>query len=187
VSFLSLLRRTSPKVAEVARASVATPKRKVLTGGAAMTAMAVVLIGGFEGLPMQGERAVAYRDIVGIPTVCYGETRGVKMGDSYTREECDDMLVEGLMTFERGMNPCLTNPQALPVKVRVAMLSVTYNVGYGKSGFCGSSMARRINAGDLRGACDALLRWNRAGGREIKGLTRRRQEERRLCLEGLAG
>ncbi len=159
-----------------------TTSGRVLTGGAAMTAMAVALIGDFEGL-----RTEAYKDIVGIPTVCYGETRGVKMGDSRTKAECDDMLVASLLTFEKGMNACLVSPETLPVKVRVAMLSVTYNVGYGQRGFCGSSMAKRINAGDVRGACDALLRWNRAGGREVKGLTRRRVEERKLCLEGIAG
>ncbi len=46
-------------------------------------------------------------------------------------------------------------------------------------------MARRLNAGDIRGACDALLAWNKAGGRVVQGLTNRRQDERRLCLEGL--
>jgi lysozyme len=47
-------------------------------------------------------------------------------------------------------------------------------------------MARRANAGDLAGACDALLLWNRAAGREVAGLTRRRQRERELCRRGLS-
>lgn len=151
-----------------------------LKKGAAVTALVVGLVGAWEGV-----RTVAYRDVVGIPTVCFGETRGVKMGDRYTLEECRVMLGEGVKQFEAGMRACLTNPDAIPDKPYAAMISVTYNIGYGPKGFCGSSMARRLNAGDIRGACDALLAWNKAGGRVVAGLTNRRQDERRLCLEGL--
>lgn len=138
---------------------------------------AVALVGGYEGL-----RTTAYRDVVGIPTVCFGETRGVKMGDRYSVEECQVMLGTALVEFETGMRKCLVAPDAIKDKPYTAFLSVTYNIGTGA--FCGSSMARLVNAGDIRGACDALLRWNKAGGRVIAGLTRRRQEERALCLEG---
>jgi hypothetical protein len=55
----------------------------------------------------------------------------------------------------------------------------------GSAGFCGSSAARRLNAGDYRGACDGLLSWNRAQGRVVKGLVNRRNAERNLCLEGV--
>ena len=46
-------------------------------------------------------------------------------------------------------------------------------------------MSRRAMAGDLPGACDALLMWNKAGGKVVKGLTKRREAERALCLDGL--
>ncbi|ALN73516.1 lysozyme [Aureimonas sp. AU20] len=149
-----------------------------LKKGAAVTALVIGLVGAWEGF-----RPVAYRDVVGIPTVCFGETRGVKMGDRYTLEECRVMLGEGVKQFEAGMRSCLKAPDAIPDKPYAAMISVTYNIG--TAGFCGSSMARRLNAGDIRGACDALLSWNKAGGRVVAGLTNRRQDERRLCLEGL--
>lgn len=148
-----------------------------LSKSKSLMAAALVLVGSYEGL-----RTTAYRDVVGIPTVCFGETRGVKMGDRYSVDECKAMLGTALVEFETGMRACLKEPDAIPDKPYIAMNSVTYNIGV--KGFCGSTMARRLNAGDVRGACDALLAWNKAGGRVIAGLTRRRQEERALCLEG---
>lgn len=144
--------------------------------GAGMLAVAVV--GGFEGL-----RTNAYRDVIGIPTICFGETRGVKMGDSYTVDECKAMLGDGLAEFETGMRNCLTAPDRIPDKPYVAFLSLSYNIGTGA--FCRSTVARKANAGDLRGACDAILAWNKAGGRVIAGLVKRRQKEHAMCLEGV--
>lgn len=175
-------RRSATPVAPVApRPTTAVrPKAKTrLVAGSAAAAMAVALVGAWEGL-----RTEAYLDIVDVPTVCYGETRGVKLGDRYTRAQCGDMLVTGLRDFEAGMRRCLANPDAIADETYVAMLSATYNVGV--AGFCGSSMARRLNAGDVRGACDALLLWNKAGGRVVQGLVNRRQDERRLCLKGVS-
>ena len=143
-------------------------------------AAAVALVGAWEGL-----RTVAYRDIVGIPTVCFGETRGVKMGDRYTVEECKAMLGNALVEFETGMRACLKNPDTLPDKVYVSFLSFSYNVGTGA--FCRSTLVRKANAGDLTGACNELPKWNRAGGKVVRGLVNRRAEEQKICLEGVRG
>lgn len=149
-----------------------------LKKGSAGLVAAIALIGTWEGV-----RTVAYKDIVGVPTVCFGETRGVKMGDRYTMEECRTMLGDGIAEFEQGIRKCLKAPDAVPEKVYVSFLSVAYNIGQGA--FCGSSMARKANAGDYRGACEALLAWNKAGGRVVQGLVNRRKDERRICLSGL--
>lgn len=141
-------------------------------------ALAIGLVGGYEGL-----RTKAYYDVVGVPTVCFGETRGVEMGDSYTVDECKAMLGTALTEFETGMRKCMVRPDAVPDKPYVAFLSFTYNVGVGA--FCKSTLARKLNSGDMRGACNELAKWNRAGGRVIRGLIRRRAEERALCLSGL--
>lgn len=151
-------------------------KSRLKKSGALMAA-AVALVGTWEGV-----RTVAYRDIVGIPTVCFGETRGVKMGDRYTLDECKAMLGDGLVEFEHGMRACLKNPDAIPDKPYVTFLSLSYNIG--TRAFCGSTVARRANAGDIRGACNAIPMWNKAGGRVVKGLVNRRAEERQICLEG---
>jgi lysozyme len=150
-------------------------KAGALTGAGML---AVALVGGYEGL-----RLYSYRDVVGVWTACYGETRGIKPGMRFTKNQCDAMLVEGLEDFEAGMRRCLTNPDAIPAKPYVAFLSITYNIGTGA--WCKSSMARLANAGDLRGACEALMLYTRAGGRTIQGLVNRRKSERDLCLEGL--
>lgn len=144
---------------------------------ATVAAVAVALVAGFEGL-----RTVAYLDPINVPTLCFGETRGVKLGDVATAEECRAMLGNRLAEFSAGVDRCLTRP--VPDPSYVAFLSFAYNVGTGA--FCGSTLLRKANAGDLRGACDELLRWDRARGVRLPGLTKRRQEERALCLQGVS-
>ncbi|WP_244488990.1 lysozyme [Devosia sp. Root635] len=154
-------------------------RSRLKTAGALMAA-AIALVGSWEGL-----RTVAYPDRLanGIPTVCFGETRGVKLGDSYTVEQCQVMLGQGLVDFEAGMRRCLVAPDSIPDQPYVAFLSLSYNIGTGA--FCRSTVARKANAGDIRGACNAIPMWNRAGGKVLPGLINRRADERRLCLEGV--
>lgn len=158
---------------------ITKPSNSRLKKSGALMAAAVALVGAWEGV-----RTVAYRDIVGIPTVCFGETRGVKMGDRYTIGECRAMLGDALVEFETAMRKCLTNPDSIPDKSYVAFLSLSYNIGTGA--FCGSTVARRANAGDIKGACNAIPAWNRAGGKIVEGLVNRRAEEQKICLQGAA-
>lgn len=150
--------------------------KRTIAGTAGAMAIAVALIGGFEG-----KRNEAYRDVVGVWTVCYGETRGVHKGDVHTDAECDAMLAKGIAEFETGLDKCLTAD--VPVPAKIAFVSWAYNVGLGAA--CKSTLVRKANAGDLRGACRELPRWNRAGGRIIRGLTNRRIKERDLCLSAV--
>lgn len=140
-----------------------------------LAAVVVAMVGGFEGL-----RTYAYKDPIGIPTICFGETRGVQMGDKATVAECKAMLAGRLVEFETGMMKCVKVP--LPDPSFTAFLSFTYNVGTGA--FCKSTLARKLNAGDLRGACNELSKWDKAAGIRLPGLTKRRQIERDLCLKG---
>ncbi len=149
-----------------------------LTGSAAL--LAVTFVGGWEGL-----RLTAYLDEIASParpTVCYGETLDVKMGDQHTKAECDAMLLASLRKHEAGMRACLTSPDAIPDRSYVAFVSLTYNIGVGA--FCNSTAAKRLNAGDLKGACEAGTWYTKAGGRTITGLVNRRSAEHELCLEG---
>lgn len=146
-------------------------------------ALALSLIGGFEGL-----RTTAYRDVVGIPTICFGETRGVHMGDKATRDECKQMLGDRILAdFEPEMRACLKTPDMIPDKSYAAMLSLSYNIG--STAFCKSSVSRKANDGKLLESCDAFLAWNKARVNGVltvvKGLDNRRREERALCVEGL--
>ena len=149
--------------------------------GGALTAVGILatsFIGAKEGM-----RTKAYLDVIGIPTVCVGETRGVKLGDEYTKAQCLEKFGVALVHYETGMRSCLKAPDSVPDKPYVSFLSLTYNLGVG--GFCKSSVARHINAGDYRAACNALSLYNRGGGRVLKGLVYRRMDEKKLCLEGL--
>lgn len=147
---------------------------------AAVLAAATTLVGGWEGL-----KTKAYRDPIGIATVCYGETDGVRMGDSYTVEECQAKLEVRLAEFDAALTACALAYATLPTYTRVAIVSFAYNVGTGAA--CSSTLMHYVRAGDYEAACDQLPRWNKAGGRVLAGLVRRRAAERILCHAGLDG
>lgn len=158
---------------------------KLETGGkiglaAGGIALAVSFVGAWEGL-----RLTAYPDRIAgnIPTVCYGETRGVKLGDTYTKAECDTMLAKALVDFESGLDRCMKPPAPLSLQTKVAFVSWAYNVGTGAA--CKSTLVKMVNRGETRSACDQLLRWTKAGGKAVKGLVNRRNAERELCIAGL--
>jgi lysozyme len=146
---------------------------KKTAGGAAVVC---AFIGGWEGLQYH-----AYKDVIGVPTICYGQTKGVKMGMTATKEECDASLIREVVEHEEGLLRCMRGD--LPINAHFAFVSWTYNVGVGNA--CKSTLVKKANAGDVKGACNELLRWNRAGGVVFRGLTRRREAERELCLRGL--
>jgi lysozyme len=147
-----------------------------LRKGTVAGALAVAVVGGFEGY-----RATAYQDAIGVPTICYGETKNVHLGERRTKADCDATLLARLDEFAGHVERCVK--RRMSDKVEVAFVSLAYNIGAGA--FCGSSVARLYNAGETRAACDAMMRFNRAGGRVLSGLTSRRKRERSLCLEGL--
>lgn len=145
--------------------------------GAAAAAALLVLTPTFEGTKL-----TTYRDMGGVLTYCTGATENAMWGKTYTPDQCRAQLDRDLERHAAGIARCvpmdrLTNGQ------KVAFVDAAYNIGV--AAFCGSSMARRANVGDMAGACDALLMWNKVGGKEVPGLTRRRQAERELCLKGL--
>lgn len=159
---------------------IKTRLKAIGKGAAALTAagvLAVSTVGGYEGLKLY-----AYRDIVGVWTACYGETKGIKPGMKFSKAECNNMLVDSLIQHEQGMRKCLKAPDTIPDTTYVAHLSLAYNVGVGA--YCKSTAARKLNAGDIKGSCEALTMFNKAGGKVVKGLVNRRATEKALCLKG---
>jgi lysozyme len=147
-----------------------------LIGAVAATAL-LSFTPAFEGTELS-----TYRDMGGVLTYCTGATENAAWGKTYTPAQCRAQLDRDLERHAVGIALCI--PLALVTDgQKVAFVDVAYNIGV--RGFCGSSMARRTNAGDMVGACNALLMWNKVGGKEVRGLTRRRQAERELCLKGL--
>lgn len=154
-----------------------SPGRKRLAAVVGTTAVAglIAVVAQWEGKSND-----PYRDLVGVWTVCYGETR-VEMR-RYTNEECKDMLANGLADFAEPVlkrNPELRGHDAQ----LIAAVSLSYNIG--SSAYNRSTVAKRFSSGDWKGACNAFLAWNRAGGKVVSGLTRRREAERRICMRGL--
>lgn len=141
--------------------------------------LAVILAAVAFIAPWEGLETVPYRDMVGKLTWCYGETRGTPKAE-YTEAECAAMLATGVGQFYDGLMRCVDAP--LTQGQAVALTSWAYNVGI--SAACNSTLVRQLNAGEPPEVwCNQLLRWNRAGGQEVRGLTRRRQAEYRECIQ----
>ncbi|WP_025859057.1 lysozyme [Pseudomonas sp. CHM02] len=152
-------------------------KQRILAASlAGATGMAGVLVSNFEGRSL-----VAYLDPIGIPTICEGVTRGVRLGQSKTPVQCDELLKAELSIALAGVDRNVTVP--LPETRRAAMASFVYNVG--EPQFKASTLLRKLNAGDARGACAELSRWVYAKGQKLAGLVNRRAAERELCEVGL--
>jgi len=144
----------------------------------------IALIKSFEGCKLE-----AYDDGVGVMTIGYGHTSGVKRGDKITQEEAERVLAEDdLPRYEKAVEQAITIPigsaNLLTQNQFDAMVSLCFNIGQGN--FRASTLVRKFCAGDVQGAADQFRRWNRAGGKESRGLTRRREAERALFL-GQAG
>ncbi|EPK4544187.1 lysozyme [Serratia marcescens] len=139
-------------------------------------AIAAVLIPSLEGVEYK-----PYRDVVGVLTVCYGHTGSDIIPDKmYTEAECKAMLDKDLQPFARSVERSVKVPASEYQKA--ALISFSYNVGV--KAFESSTLLKKLNAGDSRGACDEMRRWNKAGGKVWKGLINRREVEREICNWG---
>lgn len=141
----------------------------------------IALIKGFESC-----RLTAYPDpgTGGAPwTIGYGWTlpvdgKPIKPGMKIDQATADRLLKTGLVSYENDVQKL--------VKVKLtqnqfdALVSFAYNVG--SRALSTSTLLKKLNAGDIKGAADEFLRWNKAGGKVLNGLTRRREAERALFL-----
>ena len=129
----------------------------------------------------EGFRANAYPDpgTGGEPwTIGYGHTGGVKRGDVCDEAQADYWLRQDVQTAVNGVQDCVH--ATLSQNQFDALVDFTYNVGVGN--LCRSTLVKKLNAGDYTGAADEFLRWNKAGGKVLPGLTARRSAERELFL-----
>lgn len=139
-------------------------------------------------IPAEGLRQTAYRDPVGIVTICYGTTGGVKMGDRRTMDECRAFLSADMNEAVTIVERCAKS--TLSVYQTAAFADAVYNLG--PTIVCDtqrSTLARKLQAGDAIGACEQLPRWNKARVLGVMvtlpGLTKRREAERALCVRGM--
>ncbi|HFI5325884.1 TPA: lysozyme [Serratia liquefaciens] len=133
-------------------------------------------IKGFEDL-----RLVAYPDpgTGGKPwTIGWGHTKGVKQGDRITQEKAEQFLSDDLAVFELTVNSAIKRP--MTQNQFDAMVSLAFNIG--GSAFAGSTLVRKFNTGDAKGAADEFPKWKNSGGKVMPGLVKRRAVEREMFL-----
>jgi lysozyme len=113
-----------------------------------------------------------------VPTIGFGTTEGVKPGDKITPPQAVQRALRDISKYEGAVKQCVTVP--LHQYEYDAYLSLAYNIGPGN--FCGSTLVKKLNAGDYEGACREILRWDRFHGKPLAGLTKRRQGEYQRCM-----
>ena len=113
-----------------------------------------------------------------MPTIGFGSTEGVKLGDTISVPDALNRLEKDVRAAEDAVRSCVTVP-LMPYEMD-AYVSLAYNIGQAR--FCGSTLVKKLNAGDYRGACEEIKRWHFAGGKSLKGLVDRRAAEYRRCI-----
>ena len=131
------------------------------------------LIKHFEGCELE-----AYKCPAGVWTIGYGHIKGVSEGMTITQDEAEQMLKDEMAEYEGYVNKLVT--VELNQNQFDAMVSWVYNLGGGNLG--ASTLLKVLNAGDYAGVPAQMMRWNKAGGKVLEGLTRRRQAEADLFV-----
>lgn len=173
--------------------TVEAPRQPNRAKGAAAVSAAALAIATALIASNEGEVRHVYVDHLGRGeplSWCYGETAGnVKLGDTFTHEECIGFLRKSAEKHAKAILPCI--PAGLPDRTAAAFYDFGYNIG--SAGFCRSSVSRKAMAGDLRGACRSISLYVYSAGKDCRvkankcgGITRRRADETALCLSGLS-
>lgn len=149
-------------------------RSRTLVAALALSAAGLVGLVGYEGytdkavIPIPGD----------VPTIGFGTTDGVKMGDRTTAPAALARALRDVQKFEGAIKQCVTVP--LYQWEYDAYTQLAYNIGSGA--FCSSTLVRLLNAGEYVEACRQILRWNRAQGRVVRGLDIRRKAEYTTCV-----
>jgi len=132
------------------------------------------LIKKFEGCELN-----SYKCAAGVPTIGYGSTHGIEMGMSISRARAEELLLEDIAKFEDHVN----NNVKVPLNQNQfdAMVSWTFNLGGGN--LKSSTLLKVLNGSDYTDVPNQIKRWNKANGKVLEGLIRRREAEA-LLFEG---
>lgn len=133
----------------------------------------------FEGLRLE-----AYLDSAGIYTIGWGSIKypngsKVKLGDKITKDQAKEYKLYDLKEFESTVNTYVTVP--LSQNQYDALVSLSYNIGSGA--FKNSTLLKKLNSGDYKGAAEQFLVWNKVNSKRVQGLVNRREAERNLFLK----
>lgn len=151
-------------------------KTRFAIGSLALSASGLIGILGYEGYS-----ETAYIPVPGdVPTIGFGSTKGVKLGDRITPEKAVERAYRDIMDTETAIHKCVDVP--LSQGEYDAYTSLAYNIG--TSAFCNSTLVKKLNARDYEGACAELRRWVYVKGKKSQGLVNRREKEYRMCIGG---
>lgn len=154
----------------------ASLRGRALAAALALSAAGLVAIAHYEGYT---DRAVVPVD-GDVPTIGFGTTSGVRLGDTTTPPKALARLLADASAAQKAVARCTTAP--VTQAQFDSLVSLAYNIG--GEAYCGSTLVRRLNAGDCRGAGAEFARWVRVQGRVVPGLVNRRAAERRQFEEG---
>lgn len=149
-------------------------KKRLAVGVLSLSATGLIGIASYEGFSEK-----AYIPIKGdVPTIGFGSTEGVKMGDAITVPQALDRLRRDITVAESAISRCVRVP--LSQGELDAYTSLAFNIG--TDAFCRSTLVVKLNGGDYAGACEEIKRWVYAGGRRVLGLVARREKEYATCV-----
>ena len=130
-------------------------------------------------LTSEGFRDKAYIPVAGdVPTIGFGTTEGVKMGDSIDPVRAVNRAHRDIVEFESALKQCVK----VPLYQHEYDFAVSFSYNVGAKAFCNSTLVKKWNAGDYVGGCNEVSRWVYVKGRKVQGLVNRREKERKLCL-----
>ena len=133
------------------------------------------LIKFYEGLELE-----AYKCAAGVWTIGYGWTHDVKEGDTITEERAEELLREGIVQYENAVDDLVDVP--LEQHQFDALVSWVYNLG--RANLASSTLLKKVNAQEYAEVPEQIKRWNKAGGKVLEGLTKRRESEAKLWSTG---
>lgn len=182
----------------MSRGPVLTPRAKA-AGVTMVMVLGALGVGANLAKPHEGTVYVAYDDFLpryplkpgdkvwGTLTVCTGHTDAaggppIIIGKVYTPAECDAYLRADMAQAAQAVLDCTP---ALYRNTWAAGSAISFAFNVGRANYCSSTMARKFNAGDIRGGCDELSKWIYSKGKELRGLKVRRADERKTCLTEL--
>ena len=132
----------------------------------------------FEGLRLEAYRDSASIATIGFGSIKYPNGKKVKLGDKITKAQAKEYKLHDLKEFESTVNTSVKVP--LTQNQYDALVSLSYNIGSGA--FKNSTLLKKLNSGDYKGAAEQFLVWNKVNSKKVQGLVNRREAERNLFL-----
>ena len=128
----------------------------------------------------EGCKLKAYKDCVGVITIGWGQTKGIKEGMTWTQNQADEDLIKTALEVLNQAIKASPILATVNMEKQAAIADFVYNLGIGS--YTSSTLKKKVDANDWISAAVEIKRWDKAGGKVLKGLTIRRNKEAKLIL-----